>query len=218
MELYIEAAERGCIDACYYLAIYYKTGTIVDEDYDKAFHYAILAAEANDGEAQGLLGTYYQNGIGTEINYAKAMCWYQKAVDNGAVYYLTSIGWLYEKGLGVEADRQKAFDYYKEAAEQGEVSGFFDLGMWYFWGDDSIEDSANYLNDWKEAFKYYKLAAELAIEKEEYEHTAAFTSLAEMYELGWGTDKDISKAIEWYTIAANQGCETAIEKLEKLNS
>lgn len=216
IELYIEAAEGGCIDAYYYLAIYYKTGTIVDKDYDKAFHYAMLAAEANDAEAQGLLGTYYQDGIGTEINYAKAMCWYRKAIDNGAVYYLTSIGWLYEQGLGVEADRQKAFDYYKEAVEQGEISGYWYLGMWYFYKTD--DDSDEYLNDWKEAFKYYKLAAELAVEKEEYEYTYAFTSLAKMYEFGWGTDKNIAKSIEWYTIAADQGCEEAIEKLEKLNS
>ena len=70
----------------------------------------------------------------------------------------------------------------------------------------------------KEAFKYYKLAAELAVKKEEYESTESFTSLAEMYENGWGTDKDIDKAIKWYTIAAEQDCEEAIEKLENLTA
>ena len=37
-----------------------------------------------------------------------------------------------------------------------------------------------------------------------------------MYEYGLGTDEDIDKAIKWYTIAAEQDCEEAIEKLEKL--
>ena len=88
--------------------------------------------------------------------------------------------------------------------------------MWYHY-KDSDDNSDEYLNDMKEAFKYYKLAAELAVKKEKYEEgTASFTSLAEMYEYGLGTDEDIDKAIKWYTIAAEQDCEEAIEKLEKL--
>jgi len=216
LDLYIEAAEKGCVEAYYYLAYLYKIGSMVEVDYDKAFHYALLAANSNDAEAQQMLGGFYQDGIGTEVNYAEAMNWYQKSVDNGCVYSQISIGLLYEKGLGVDTDKQKAFNYYMEAAEQGEISGYFYLGLWYFYKTD--DDSDEYINDWKEAFKYYKLAAELAVEKEEYEYTEAFTSLAEMYEFGWGTDKDIAKAIEWYKLAAEQSCEEAIEKLDKLSA
>ena len=217
LNLYIEAAKKGCIDACFCLAWIYKNGSIVDVDYDKAFHYASLAAAANDASAKGLLGSFYENGIGTEVNYTKALEWYRQAVDNGAVYYFTSIGWLYENGLGVAIDRQKAFEMYKKAAEHDEVGGYFYLGMWYHY-KDSDDDSDEYLNDWKEAFKYYKLAAELAVKKEEYEYTESFVSLAEMYENGWGTDKDIDRAIKWYTIASEHDCEEAIEKLENLTT
>ena len=217
LNLYLEAAEKGCIDACFCLACIYRNGSIIDVDYDKAFHYASLAAAANDASAKGLLGSFYENGIGTEVNYTKALEWYHQAVDNGAVLYFTSIGWLYENGLGVAIDRQKAFEMYKKAAEHDEVGGYFYLGMWYHY-KDSDDNSDEYLNDMKEAFKYYKLAAELAVKKEEYEYTESFTSLAEMYEYGWGTDEDTDKAIKWYTIAAEHDCEEAIEKLENLTA
>ena len=47
-------------------------------------------------------------------------------------------------------------------------------------------------------------------------HATAQMSLGACYEDGEGVEKDLNKAIEWYTLAAKQGNEDAIEALKEL--
>lgn len=61
----------------------------------------------------------------------------------------------------------------------------------------------------EENFEYYLIEAEQNNARTQY-------SLGVMYDNGEGVEQNYGKAFEWYTKAADQGDENAIEVLERL--
>ena len=75
----------------------------------------------------------------------------------------------------------------REKAQNGDAEAQFELGKIY-----------NSKADYKEAVKWYRLAAEQGFAKGQ-------NNLAVMYEKGHGVKQDYKKAAEWYHLAAEQG-------------
>jgi len=63
--------------------------------------------------------------------------------------------------------------------------------------------------DYQEAAKWYRLAAEQGNKDTQY-------NLGDMYEKGLGVPQDDTEAAKWYRLAADQGLENAAKGLEVL--
>lgn len=120
INILIEQANRGDVEAQYRLGEKYLRAEGVLEDKKKAFKYLELAAEQGDDRAYVLLGLMYEHDFN---NYEKAMIYYKLASDKGNVRGQTLLGNMYEFGNGVEPNDEEAIKYYKLAAAQGDEWG-----------------------------------------------------------------------------------------------
>ena len=78
---------------------------------------------------------------------------------------------------------------------QGHANGQFHLGLMYGYGRGVPQD-------YSEAFRWYRLAAEQG-------HAGAQHNLGVAYDDGAGVPQDYSEAFRWYRLAAEQGIATA---------
>ena len=158
-------------------------------------------------------------------NFAKAFEFYQKAAKKGEAEATYSLGRMFEKGEGAAKNNEKALFWYRRAAELGsenaeraikgqeerlknelEVKALQDgadaqyhLGKRFYDGD-GVE------RDYKEAFKWYRKAAESG-------HADAQCGIAGMYECGEGVEEDYAEAARWYQMALENGHAEAKDSL-----
>ena len=86
------------------------------------------------------------------------------------------------------------------AAEQGDIEAQRNLGIDYYEGFYGLE------KDYKEALKWFRMAAE------KNDASAQFL-LGSMYRYGEGVEIDYSEAARWYRMAAEQGDAEAQDSL-----
>jgi uncharacterized protein len=103
---------------------------------------------------------------------------------------------MYEVGEGVAQDYKKSFEFYSIAAENGLVGAQTTLGFWYEAGHGGLEQSYEQSLDW------FLLAAEQG-------DVLSMCRVAYRYEEGLGTEKNKSKATEFYNSVKKLGerCE-----------
>lgn len=84
---YTLAAERGDRDACFALTAWYLVGSpnILPQSDEKAYIWAMRAAELGLAKAEYAIGYFSERGIGCEKNTAIAIDWYQKATKHGDI-------------------------------------------------------------------------------------------------------------------------------------
>lgn len=87
---------------------------------------------------------------------------------------------------------------YDKAKNQNDAVAQFELGRRYYSGRISAGRYGGHEQDYKEAFKWWLLAAEQG-------HADAQYGLGECYYFGNGVDKDFSEAVKWWLLAAEQG-------------
>jgi uncharacterized protein len=145
-------AERGDIDAQFYLGVMYDFGRGVSQDYIKAAKWFRKAAERGDGEAQFELGWAYAEGQGVAQDYAEAIKWYRKSAQQGFPPAQRELGGLYANGQGVPQDHAEAIKWYRKAAEQGDDQAQFELG-WAYTDGNSVPQ------DFIQAYMWFDLAA-----------------------------------------------------------
>lgn len=110
-----KAAEKGYVDAQYFLGIAYERGLGVSRDYEEAASWLRKAAEQGNDMAQYHLGDLYLTGKGVQKNYEEAFSWYLKSSKSAwptdsANYRL---GVCYYYGYGVTKDLTKAVELFR---------------------------------------------------------------------------------------------------------
>ncbi|KAG2387181.1 hypothetical protein C9374_001513 [Naegleria lovaniensis] len=173
----------------------------IDVDYHLAKEYYEMAAAQNYSSGFHNLGNLYYYGNGVEQNYTKAKEYFELAAqknhhdfkcnkylafENHYSEALYVLGTLYEWGDGVVLDTKKAMEYYKQAVELNNEYSAFSIG-------ETLENS----NDFEGAVKYYTISANLNYAEAQYR-------LAEMYQTGLGVAQNLSKAIYYFELAAEQ--------------
>ena len=93
---------------------------------------------------------------------------------------------------------------YEMAAKRGSASAQHNLGCFYQQGIHGVTKSN------KRAIEYWTLAANQG-------HSGAQSNLGTMYASGDGVEQSYSKAREWFTKAAAQGNEIAINALKQFD-
>ena len=128
----------------------------------------------------------------------KMLEWYQKGARLGNTECERILGHVYFQGVGVERNLDTAMQYFEKAAAKGHAAAQNGVGRCHY-------EKGRY----EEAFKWHTKSAAQG-------YATAEIKLGILYGDGLGVTKDISKAIEWYTKAAETGVVIAAKCLRKL--
>lgn len=150
---------------------------------------------------------------------AKAMIEKFSSLGNGlAIYYL---GVFFEH----RRDWKKAEEYYEKAIEKEYILAMYHLGKLYQENRLSTINPGNVvisknktkeLSLYRKAAKFYSKEALQALVTESNSNIDACIHLAEMYELGEGLTKNMSRAMEFYKKASELGSKNAAFYLGQL--
>lgn len=201
--------------------------------YQKAFELYKQAADLGYDSAQVALAQFYELGLGTEKSYTKAADYYQRALEKGNAQAAFRLGNLYEKGYGVNKSMEQAAHCYlqawggnypkaKEALERIDARRWLpaDLPTYRFYlavnGDKKAQFALGkmYLQGCKGNHTQWIKAKSWLEKSAEQDLVEAQLLLAQIYEEGKLTEKNISLAQSYYEKAARQNDPTALLWLE----
>ena len=194
LEIIMELADQGNLDAQKYLGNCFTTGTTnVKQNYKMAVKYYKMAAEQGDSLGQVSLGLLYYKGTGVEQNYEIAVKYYKMAAEQGDSSGQLILGTCYYNGTGVEQNYETAVKYYRMSAEQGNADAQACLGICYY---DGIGVEQN-----------KTVAAIFLINAAEQGNKEAQRYAGEYYLKGIETNRDFKKAEYFFKKAYENGCE-----------
>lgn len=101
MNALMTAASKKHPDALAYLSKFHSEGEILPKDMNKAFSYALQAANGGSVMGKYLLGHYYSRGAGTVKNDDKALFYWKQAADAGH----ENAKFMYEFTIYLEQER-----------------------------------------------------------------------------------------------------------------
>ena len=203
IELLKRAAATGHKNAHRMLGAAYYHGDGVEQNYKKAVESLKVAAAGRLTESQMLLAKCYMNGQGTDRNYDLALQWLavvfcqntrqadavKKVIaDEGDENFRTYIDGL--KKYYVDKDYETAIKLFKKVEKANMVEGITMQGV-------CMADGENSKGNLKKAFKTLTAAAKKS--------AAAKYYLADLYQEGKGTDKNVKKACELIVKSAEEG-------------
>ena len=239
-ENYKIAAEHGDDYSMNKLGYFYEQGKGIVVNNELSFKWFLASAKNGNKDSQFKAARFYELGKGVSKDYKQANYWYEKAVSQGHALAMNNLGYNYQYGYGVETDLKRAFELFEKSAMQNDKYGctnlahMYDSGKyvkqdyvtaykWYLKGAELGHESAmNMLGqynlhgrgrdkDYVTAVKWYKKAIETNPNL-----SSAYCNLGYCYEFGFGIEKDLNKALEFYEKSANLGNETGKNNLKNL--
>ena len=193
--LFLAAAEHNDPYSCYKIGSFYETGYGCEKKYELAMHFYLTAATLGNEDAILVIANKYKKGIGLEKSITTALSWWNKIVDSNPIAQI-EVAICYLKGTGVNQDRKKGISLLHKSANQKNPEACLLLAKVY--EQDENEDVK------KEYVKWLLKAAE-------YESLTAMYLLGEYHE----NKANIKECYRWYSIAANNGYEPAINAIKK---
>lgn len=192
-EYYQLLANKGDVTAQVGLGqLHFQGGRGIPLDYEKAHHYFLQAAEANNPIALGFLGRMYLEGNEfVKQDNQTAFSYFKKSADQNNPVGQSGLGLMYLRGQGAPQDYTEAFRYFSLAAEQGWVDGQLHLGVMYHKG-------LGVRRDYRAAVKYFTLASQSG-------HVLAYYNLAQMHAAGTGLMRSCSTAVDLYKNVVERG-------------
>ena len=206
-QLLLSESQRGNVLAVYDLGKLYSTDKLGEKNeemsiakYTQALQ-GFLQIELNSKElkpyVQYRIGKMFCYGLGTEQDYEKAFEWFERLAKQKNKFAQFSLANLYYYGSGVEKDLSQAFLWYQRSSSQGQPYAAYSIAQMYRYGEYVTKDNDT-------AQRYYKqaLSGFLKIESDDMADDDLFYKLGQMFNLGLGTDSDVTKAIEYFRRSA----------------
>ena len=206
-QLLLSESQRGNVLAVYDLGKLYSTDKLGEKNeemsiakYTQALQ-GFLQIELNSKElkpyVQYRIGKMFCYGLGTEQDYEKAFEWFERLAKQKNKFAQFSLANLYYYGSGVEKDLSQAFLWYQRSSSQGQPYAAYSIAQMYRYGEYVTKDNDT-------AQRYYKqaLSGFLKIESDDMAEAVLFPKLGQMFNLGLGTDSDVTKAIEYFRRSA----------------
>ena len=191
----------------------------MDIEYDNAVLWAKKAVENNNADGKVTLGLCYYYGHVFEKNVEEGKRLINEAIMKNSTFAMKQFADLCTQ----EGKVSEKIMWYTKAAELGDVFAMIDLGRCY--ADEyhsivcsgrpfSLEADQNHA----EAINWYTKAFEKLPDDNDYSGNKGWCALqlANLNRSISTTHRDVSKAIEWYTKAAELEYAGAAEKLEEL--
>ena len=206
-QLLLSESQRGNVLAVYDLGKLYSTDKLGEKSeeisiakYTQALQ-GFLQIEPNSKKLKPYLqyriGKMFCYGLGTEQNYQKAFEWFERSAKQKNKFAQFSLANLYYYGSGIEKDLSQAFLWYQRSSSQGQPYAAYSIAQMYRYGEYVTKDNDT-------AQRYYKqaLSGFLKIESDDMANDDLFYKLGQMFNLGLGTDSDVTKAIEYFRRSA----------------
>ena len=206
-QLLLSESQRGNVLAVYDLGKLYSTDKLGEKSeeisiakYTQALQ-GFLQIEPNSKKlkpyVQYRIGKMFCYGLGTEQNYQKAFEWFERSAKQKNKFAQFSLANLYYYGSGIEKDLSQAFLWYQKSSSQGQPYAAYSIAQMYRYGEYVTKDNDT-------AQRYYKqaLSGFLKIENDDMANDDLFYKLGQMFNLGLGTDSDVTKAIEYFRRSA----------------
>ena len=206
-QLLLSESQRGNVLADYDLGKLYSTDKLGERNeemsvakYTRALQ-GFLRIEPNSKKlkpyVQYRIGKMFCYGLGTEQDYQKAFEWFERSAKQKNKFAQFSLANLYYYGSGIEKDLSQAFLWYQRASSQGQPYAAYSIAQMYRYGEYVTKDNDT-------AQRYYKqaLSGFLKIESDDMANDDLFYKLGKMFNLGLGTDSDVTKAIEYFRRSA----------------
>ncbi|KAG0059502.1 hypothetical protein BGZ89_000355 [Linnemannia elongata] len=168
----------------------YRTGNVVEQDFDKARYWYLKAANRGDPSGQCNVGHLYRLELGVDRNHSTAMSWYKKAADQGHAEGQCYVGLVHDYGLLGAVDYSAAMEWYMMAANQGLAYAQCCIGILYDMGKGVPKD-------YDKAMEWYLRAAEQG-------HPLAQLWIGYMYKTGEGVSQDEAIALDWLSKAVSR--------------
>ena len=174
------------------------------EEKQAEFKEVYAKAQNGDSEAQYRLGVSLKLGYyGASKNGRLASDWYKKSADGGNIEAMVSLADCYKDGEVEGKNLDDAIPLYKKAAEGGDWRAQHVLAEIYSSGESVSLDYA-------EALKWALLAAD------NYGTADVLCLVGKCYEGGLGTEKNMTKAFQYYQKAAQKDSSEAKAALERI--
>ena len=132
----------------------FYTGKRTERNFDEAFEWCRLAAEAGNPDGMLFMGKCYEFGYTGDKDDEEACRWYLKAVKLNNTNAMLSLGRQYNYGRVVQQNHDVAFTLYMRAAELGDHDAMFKLGNLY----DASEPDFGIEKNSGEAIRWYQQA------------------------------------------------------------
>ena len=152
---YERAAKAGGAFAMYATAFEYSRGTIIPQDLELAYMYALQAMERDHAGGYRLLGMLYQDGNYVSQDSRQAVHFFMEAIKRGSYTCYTSLAFTYEQ-MG---ETDKALEHYHQAMERAE-SGEIQSGLPFYNWALVLCKGQGVQQDPEAAITYYFKAAE----------------------------------------------------------
>lgn len=189
----------------YSLGSIYEKGEEIEQDYGQALDWYTKAANVGNVAAMISIGDIYRLGKGITEDSTKAVEWYKRALEaeESNTYAMVRIAETYSTIQGREND---SISWYERAAELNNSEAMFRLSKFYFdkstgpWRLSEItNDMTKGLEEQsKKAFYWAQKVAENSNRLANPNQWKAQLGMAYFYFKGIGTEKDDSKALEWF--------------------
>lgn len=199
----LAAARKGDLDSQNDIALRYKKGDGIAQNFDKALYWLEKAAAKENPWAQTTLALMLASGDGVARDLPRALALYTQAAQTHprAQYILAR---RLDAGNGVERDPARAQALYQQAADAGDILAGFLLANRFLRGYGAQAA------DLEQAIYWYEKVAQKGDRE-------ARMILANLYEGGQGVAADAVKAEYWYHKAAQEnGLAEAAYKLAEL--
>lgn len=184
---------KGNSTAQLVIGLMYKFGYGVPVNLSKAFEWFQKGAEMNSRGCLRNIADFYEKGLVVEQDLPTALKYFQRAGELGDTAACMRLATLYSLGehshFDVKADPQLALTYYLKIPEKKLLSSAY--------LSECIGDEYRKLGRYKDAFKWFKISADLGHKRAQY-------LLALLYMSGDGGIKDTEWALYWLKKSAEQ--------------
>lgn len=195
-ELLLKAAEGGDVQGMFRMGYELKHGTFGESDPESAANWYQKASALGYGSASNNLAFLYVDGVGVSKNPAEAVRLLELAVEQGATDSAVRLARLYASDRLGAPDYAKAAQWYEKAIELKNEDALNELADLYF--DGKLTGAPDYLK----AIEYYELSAA-------ENNSSSMTQLGNIYFQGYGVEKDILKAEQYFIKASWYGNSNA---------
>lgn len=206
-----KSSEQKYKFAEYSLGGLFYRGQGVKQDYEKALELYLRSAKQGFSYAHFEVAKMFRDGVGTEKDEEQSKIYFEKAFvgfvtlekqshDDKLQYRL---GWMFQNGIGTEVNIPKAKEYFEKSAKFGNTFACYSLAKIILSENSPTEDEV------KQALRYLQTASDSGNPFAQY-------SLGKLYLEGKYIGQDIVKAMELFTLSAEQDNEWAAYSLGKI--